>query len=83
MRVVLIVHLRKQNTPKFLQKQKEDKLLTPTVCVCGDALLQKEQNRSPNLEMAHFAVAVERAPLLTLAPSVMVYIWLFSANTDS
>lgn len=64
----------KQNTPKFLQKQKENKLLTHTVWVCGDVLLEEEQNRSPNLEMAHFAVAVERVPLLTLALSVMVYI---------
>lgn len=73
MRLVLIVYLRKQNTPNFLQKQKENKLLTHTVWVCGDVLLQEEKNRPPNLEMAHFAVAVKRVPLLTLAPSVMVY----------
>lgn len=74
MSVVLILHLRKQNTPKFLQKQKENKLLAHTVWVRGAVLHQEEENRPPNLEMAHFAVAVERVPLLTLAPSVMVYI---------
>lgn len=83
MRVVLIVHLRKQNKPKFLLKQKENKLLTHTVCACGDVLLQEEQNRSPDLETAHFAVAVDSLSLFTLAPCVMVHIWLFAANTDS